>query len=298
MPKDKGATPAGIHPAQGGPKPRGLRGGFTTSERLSYFREASLLQEGFAASEKLRHSGQKSSMAYGVAACGIRHAGARRLANVTPSETLRPSAIFSCVAAVPESHDAYTETSLCRLLFPKISCAMSLLHGFALLCGPATGKLAAGGLAALLLATPPAGALPPSDSLPSPSPDLSPREVVRLQVDALGDNDAPYEGAGIETAFRFASPANKRATGPLRRFRTLFDGPQYGPMIDHRAASVGEVRVDGDKAEVGVVLTSKTGDRIGYLFRLSRQTEAPHEGCWMTDAVRQVPTEEAAVQEI
>lgn len=143
------------------------------------------------------------------------------------------------------------------------------------------GLLAALGLLPMTaLATSPA-----SDSLPSPSPDRSPREVVHLQVDALGDNDTPHEGAGIETAYRFASPANKAATGPLSRFRTLFDGPQYGPMIDHRAATIGTVQAEGNRAQVGVVLTTDTGRRIGYLFRLSRQTDAPHEECWMTDAV-------------
>lgn len=154
-----------------------------------------------------------------------------------------------------------------------------------------------GTLGALLAATgllpaPAAATAPASDSLPAPSPDLSPREVVRLQVAALRTNDTPYEGAGIETAFRFASPANKAATGPLDRFRTLFDGPQYGPMIDHRAASIGTVQAEGNRAQVGVVLTTESGTRIGYLFRLSRQTDAPHEGCWMTDAVMPVAVDE------
>jgi len=143
-----------------------------------------------------------------------------------------------------------------------------------------------------------AAAGPASDSLPAPSPDLSPKEVVRLQVEALGSNDTPYEGAGIETAFRFASPANKEATGPLGRFRTLFDGPQYGPMIDHRAASIGAVQAEGGRAQVGVVLTTEAGRQVGYLFRLSRQTDAPHKGCWMTDAVIPVAVDEDGTTQI
>lgn len=127
--------------------------------------------------------------------------------------------------------------------------------------------------------------LMPTDSIPTPSPNLSPKEVVRLQVDALGDNDSPRPGAGIEAAFNFASPANRRATGPLRRFRTLFETPAYGPMIDHRSAQLSQVQTQGDVARVGVLMVTKSGDRIGYLFQLSRQTESPHEECWMTDAV-------------
>ena len=137
----------------------------------------------------------------------------------------------------------------------------------------------------------------PSDSLPEPSPDLSPKEVVRLQVEALGSNDTPREDAGIEAAFNFASPANKRVTGPLARFRRLFETPAYGPMIDHEGATYSAPQVDGSVARMGVILTTGQGTRVGYLFRLSKQEDAPHEDCWMTDAVRQISTEEA-LQEI
>lgn len=134
------------------------------------------------------------------------------------------------------------------------------------------------------------------DSIPEPAPELSPREVVRLQVEALGTNDEPYEGAGIEAAFNFASPANKRATGPLERFQTLFDTPAYGPMIDHNGATYSAVQVDGRVAQMGVLLTIEDGEQIGYLFQLSKQTEPPFEDCWMTDAVMRVEVGDARTQ--
>lgn len=109
-----------------------------------------------------------------------------------------------------------------------------------------------------------------------------------MQVDALAANDVPYDDAGIEAAFNFASPANKRATGPLERFRTLFDTAAYGPMIDHQGATYSTVQVEGRVAQMGVLLTTAEGDRVGYLFRLSKQTEGPHADCWMTDAVTRV----------
>ena len=137
---------------------------------------------------------------------------------------------------------------------------------------------------------------PASDSIPEPSPELSPREVVRLQVEALGTNDEPFEEAGIEAAFTFASPANKRATGPLARFRTLFDTPAYGPMIDHAGATYSQVQVEGRTAQMGVLLTTDDGEQVGYLFRLSKQTEPPYEECWMTDAVMRVEVGDARTQ--
>ncbi len=137
-----------------------------------------------------------------------------------------------------------------------------------------------------------------SDSLPEPSPDLSPQEVVRLQVDALGTNDVPHEDAGIEAAFNFASPANKRSTGPLRRFRRLFETPAYRPMIDHRSAQYSEPQVEGKMARIGVILLTDQGRQVGYLFRLSQQPGPPNEGCWMTDGVRRVPVQDAGRREI
>ena len=122
-------------------------------------------------------------------------------------------------------------------------------------------------------------------AVPSPAPDLSPQKVVQVQVEALGSNDTPTEGAGIQAAFNFASPSNRKATGPLDRFRTLFDTPMYGPMIDHVGAQFSGVQQEGRMARVGVILTTSEGERVGYLFQLTRQDAPPYENCWMTDAV-------------
>ena len=135
-----------------------------------------------------------------------------------------------------------------------------------------------------------------SDTIPGPSPELSPREVVQMQVEALGTNDEPFAEAGISAAFNFASPANKRATGPLARFRTLFDTPAYGPMIDHAGATYSQVQVEGRTAQMGVILNTEDGGQVGYLFRLSKQTAPPHDGCWMTDAVMRVEVGDAGAQ--
>lgn len=122
-------------------------------------------------------------------------------------------------------------------------------------------------------------------AVPSPSPALSPQEVVQVQVEALGSNDTPREGAGIQAAFNFASPSNREATGPLERFRTPFDTSRYGPMIDHATAQFSDVQQEGRRARVGVILTTSDGERVGYLFQLTLQKAPPFEGCWMTDAV-------------
>ena len=118
-----------------------------------------------------------------------------------------------------------------------------------------------------------------------PDPSLSPQDVVSIQIEALQHNDTPYEDRGIEVTFNFASPTNKRVTGPLERFKAMVRNPVYGPMIDHRSAEYQNVKVEGDFAQVDVILESKDGQYLGYRFMLSRQHGNEYEGSWMTSAV-------------
>ena len=118
-----------------------------------------------------------------------------------------------------------------------------------------------------------------------PHPSLSPLEVVDIQIEALRHNDVQYQNSGIEVTFNFASPANKRMTGPLERFKLMVNNPMYRPMIDHRGAEYENLAVDGDLARIDVILYSREGQYLGYRFMLTRQHDNPYEGSWMTDAV-------------
>ena len=122
-------------------------------------------------------------------------------------------------------------------------------------------------------------------SFPQPSSDLAPQDVVRIQVEALGNNDDPYPDAGIEITFAFASPSNQQVTGPLERFITLVKNPTYRDMINHIGADYGPVEIIGERALQSVVLTTPDGRRVGYLFGLSLQRGNAFEGMWMTDSV-------------
>lgn len=126
-----------------------------------------------------------------------------------------------------------------------------------------------------------------------PGPQYGPADVVRIQVQALANNDTPYRNAGIEVAFRFASPANKRFTGPLRRFIRLLYNPTYRPFLHHKIAHFGQVDIQGSEATQTVILTAANGQRVGYVFRLSRQRGAPCKACWMTDGVWRIDLQEA-----
>lgn len=142
---------------------------------------------------------------------------------------------------------------------------------------------------ALALLLVPAALLLTSRTDPEPSPALSPAEVVRLQVEALQHNDDPYPNAGIETAFVFASPSNRAATGPLPRFGAMVRGPVYGDMLDFESAEFGDIVVEGPLAAQRVTLLHADGRRVTYVFSLSRQEGGRYDGCWMTDGVARQP---------
>jgi len=116
-----------------------------------------------------------------------------------------------------------------------------------------------------------------------PEPKLKPNDVVRLQLLAMQQNDD--SDFGIEVTFRFASPANKTQTGPLKRFIGLVRNPSYRPLLNHTNATFLELTVEEDFAVQEVVITTSNGERIGYRFRLSIQKGPVYPGCWMTDSV-------------
>lgn len=125
----------------------------------------------------------------------------------------------------------------------------------------------------------------PIEGVPSPNPSHEPERVVALQLEALATNDDPFENAGIAVAYNFASPANRRATGPFDRFVQMVTGPRYAPMVDHVEATTGPMERDGDRAEQRVTLTGPDGRTVTYAFGLSRNRPGELDGHWLTDRV-------------
>jgi hypothetical protein len=119
----------------------------------------------------------------------------------------------------------------------------------------------------------------------TPSPEITPQEVVQYQVSSLQHNDEPHVNAGIERTYRFASPSNKSQTGPLGRFALMVKSPAYSPMVDNLASSIVGSRIDGDRAKIAIKVTPEKGAPFIYLFVLTRQHGGEFNDCWMTDAV-------------
>ena len=86
----------------------------------------------------------------------------------------------------------------------------------------------------------------------APSPTLSPGQVVRIQLEALRNND--LDGQGIELCYRFASPANKASTGPLPRFARMLESGMYSVMLSYHQAAYETMELVGDAARQRVTL--------------------------------------------
>ena len=80
-----------------------------------------------------------------------------------------------------------------------------------------------------------------------PSSDLSAQEVVEIQLLGLQSSKTD-DSAGIEQVWIFAHPDNKRVTGPLQKFATLFDAPAYAPLLGHLNYVFNDSRVEGGVA--------------------------------------------------
>jgi len=123
-----------------------------------------------------------------------------------------------------------------------------------------------------------------------PNPNLTPEDVIRIQVEALQNNDS--EDTGIEITFRFASPSNKQFTGPLNRFKSMVKSPAYSPMLNHKLAEYGPLEISEETATQRVTIIDPGGKATVYLFSLSKQSDPACQGCWMTDSVVVVPVKQ------
>ncbi len=119
----------------------------------------------------------------------------------------------------------------------------------------------------------------------TPRPELSPEQVVQYQIEALQHNDEPKLDAGIERAFRFASPSNKQMTGPLEKFIRIVKSPVYSPMVNSVSSSIVGSEVKDDQARIAVHFVTADGRQMTYVFVLSKQNEGEFNNCWMTDSV-------------
>ena len=120
----------------------------------------------------------------------------------------------------------------------------------------------------------------------SPNNDISPKEVVKIQLSGLQQNDLNYKDSGIEQTWQFAHPNNKRVTGPLSNFKMMIKSDSYGMMINHLSHTITEVGSSDKWAQFEVIILDK--DKIYHKFnwQVEKYTlDGSLKDCWLTTMV-------------
>ena len=119
-----------------------------------------------------------------------------------------------------------------------------------------------------------------------PNSNIKPSEVVKIQLLGLQKNNYGFEDSGIEQTWNFAHPSNKKATGPLDKFKTMIKSNNYQMMINHISHTVTEKR-SGDKwVQFEVIILDKNKIYHKFNWQVEKYNEdGPLKDCWLTTMV-------------
>tara|TARA_B100001029_G_scaffold83855_1_gene68803 strand:+ start:88 stop:549 length:462 start_codon:yes stop_codon:yes gene_type:complete len=120
----------------------------------------------------------------------------------------------------------------------------------------------------------------------SPNNTISPKEVVKIQLSGLQQNDLEYKDSGIEQTWKFAHPNNKRVTGPLSNFKMMIKSDSYEMMIDHLSHTITELGSSDKWAQFEVIILDKNKIYHKFNWQVEKYIlDGSLKDCWMTTMV-------------
>ena len=120
----------------------------------------------------------------------------------------------------------------------------------------------------------------------NPSSAITPKEVVKIQLSGLQQNDLEFKDSGIEQTWNFAHPNNKKVTGPLDNFKRMIKGASYQMMIDHLSHTITEVGITNKLAQFEVIILDKNKIYHKFNWQVEKFTsEGSLKDCWLTTMV-------------
>ena len=119
-----------------------------------------------------------------------------------------------------------------------------------------------------------------------PNSQINPSEVVKIQLKSLQKNNDGFEDSGIEQTWNFAHPNNKKATGPLEKFKRMIKGNNYKMMINHLSHTVTQVTSGDDWVQFEVILLDKEKTYHKFNWQVEKYSgDGPLNNCWLTTMV-------------
>ena len=120
----------------------------------------------------------------------------------------------------------------------------------------------------------------------NPNSNIKPKEVVKIQLSGLQQNDLEFKDSGIEQTWNFAHPNNKKVTGPLNNFKMMIKGASYQMMIDHLSHTITEVGSSDKWAQFEVIILDKNKIYHKFNWQVEKYTmDGNLKDCWLTTMV-------------
>jgi len=121
-----------------------------------------------------------------------------------------------------------------------------------------------------------------------PSVKIEPEQVIKIQLSALMKNDNPYKDRGIIQTWEFAHPNNKKATGPLERFKNMIKTESYSMLLNHSNHEILEVYMSNKVANFEVTVLDEEKKYYKFKWQVEKyKEEGSLQDCWLTTAVSQ-----------
>jgi len=118
-----------------------------------------------------------------------------------------------------------------------------------------------------------------------PAKNLTAYDVIKIQLNALKENNQPNKNSGIKQTWIFAHPENKKNTGPFERFQKMLLGDQYNVLLNHASHKIKLIMNSKDKYIYNVELISIEKKMYFYEWHLEKSTTKNCNSCWFTTIV-------------
>ena len=119
--------------------------------------------------------------------------------------------------------------------------------------------------------------------LTKPNKKLKPYDVVKIQLEALKNNNK--DDNGIKQTWLFAHPDNKKITGPYERFRIMIYGQQYKFLLNHSSHKINLITNSPNKFIYRIEILSDKKQLFFYEWHVQKGSEEKCKNCWFTSAV-------------
>ena len=126
-----------------------------------------------------------------------------------------------------------------------------------------------------------------------PNKNFSPFEVIKIQLEALKNNDKPKMDNGIKQTWVFAHPKNKKVTGPYQRFRLMIYDVHYRILLNHYSHKIDLLFKNNIKYIYGVKIVDKEKKQFYYEWHVELGNEMECNKCWFTSVVS-MPTDQGS----